>query len=324
MMAAEFLFEVPTEFMAAFQSNEISRFGGVLKDNASGKIVGHLQDAGISNSILNGLSSGPLAPVNTISSLAANAQLAGIKNMLEILQVFQFATLGVSVAGLGVSAIGFTVMNKRMKSISTAIDHLTEQMNQRFDEAAASRIRDSLSNLKGIIAIAKHKFETGESDSEWDRLGKQFIGESERFRAELEYMLSLDTVEDRAFDAILSAYFLSSSSAAKSLLLADKLDAARICASSVSRSYDEFFDDLTPIKLSSKLSQNLAAANQAAFEEEVIEAASQKVRFIREVQEVASTLPNLIDTLERRKLSGSEYLRSLQTDKRSPLLVLRG
>lgn len=42
----QMLFEVPRQFVAQVASGQVDRFGAILKEVATGRIVGHLQETG--------------------------------------------------------------------------------------------------------------------------------------------------------------------------------------------------------------------------------------------------------------------------------------
>ena len=321
-MINNYLFEVPAKFAAAYQANQLSRFGGVLKDNATGQIVGHLQESGISNNVMSGFLASPLAPMNAISSLTANVQLANIKGMLELMQVFQFATMGISIAGLGVSAVGFTILNKKINAISHAVGKLDDAVENGFRAMLKARVRDAIVDLKGTIAVAEHKFALGESGREWDSLGKKFIEKSERFRSEVQAILNEDSFDEEAFDSMLGALLLSNSSACKSFLLADNLIASRHHAEVASKTYDSLFDEVTPALLASRLRGTPGSDYDGSYNAETLAVAQHRVRFIRDIQESAASLPYLMETLRDRSIPGFEYVTAIQKNTREPLLVL--
>ena len=136
-----------------------------------------------------------MPPVSAISSVVANVQLASIQTMLQFMQVLQFATLGAAVAGIGVSVTGFALMNKKLNAMSDQVIGLRSDVRRGFDEIERARLRDMLSALLGVIALAEHKYAVGCDDKGWKTIGEQLIHMSERFHAELVYLINKDHVE---------------------------------------------------------------------------------------------------------------------------------
>ena len=130
-------FEVPAKFAGELASGNLIRAGAILKDAGSGQIVAHLQETGLAQKLVNGVVSSPFSPLqalNTPASLVANVQIAHLTAMVEGLKVLQFVNLGATVAGIGLSAIGFVLMNKKLNALQSQIATFEDRVEVRFQE----------------------------------------------------------------------------------------------------------------------------------------------------------------------------------------------
>ena len=132
-MFGQIPFDLPLRFLPGLASGDIVRYGAILKEAGTGRILGHLQESGIAQSLLSQALSSATSPlslassvVNTGSSIYTAIQVRQLKAMMETLQALQVATLGVSLVGVGVSVAGFLYMRKRFNSLDGRLDRLID------------------------------------------------------------------------------------------------------------------------------------------------------------------------------------------------------
>ncbi len=128
------------------------RYGGVIREKATGRIVRHLVE---SNLLTNNLMNLPINPILGGANLVTNAighgvtinQLNQIQKMLpSILQMSQIAA-GASVLNLGISIAGFAYMGYKLNQIQTSLGKLQQSM-----EAGFKNIDERLDILSGQLA----------------------------------------------------------------------------------------------------------------------------------------------------------------------------
>ena len=88
-------FEIPAKFFASVATGNVKRYGAILQDVATGRIVGHMKEVG-------GLVTG-LNPASILSQLGQHAQLAQIQQTLNTLQLISTVGAVASVASLAVA-----------------------------------------------------------------------------------------------------------------------------------------------------------------------------------------------------------------------------
>jgi len=127
-------FVIPTEFVSKVVSGEYVRYGTIIKDS-SGKIVGHLKEAGIESVLkdfkipTNPLSTGTEV-IKAASGIAQNFQLREMHKLLESMQLINNIGALASVATLGVSVAGFAVVTQKLNQLEDKLDITLEKVDR--------------------------------------------------------------------------------------------------------------------------------------------------------------------------------------------------
>lgn len=317
-------FEIPASYAAQLQSGALVRAGALLKDAGSGQIVAHLQETGLAHSLISSAMGSPFSPISALSSVAANAQLAQLKSMVEGLQILQFANLGATVAGIGISAIGFTLMNKKLNGLQTAMDTLARRIEESFKELHIRELRGHYSRIHGLFDQADQAYYQRNPSAKWQQLEKDLADESAYFRGEVAYLLQCETFDRGLFEALTRSYTLCNAGRIECLVLSRELNAAHKVSKDVARDYNELFDPLNPSKLAHK-SALLIQKKDTPFDHllrQEMFVMRDLVSNVRDAQDAALSKPYLLETLIEREVDGYEYLRQLREEKERPLLLL--
>lgn len=189
--------EPPAVFMAGLKAGDLVRYGAIIKDVGTGKIVGHLKEAGQFGEILSGLglspanvfrSFNPLSAAAELANIALNVdssvQLRAIKEQLNALQLMTNVAALTSVAGLGVSIGGFAALNAKLSRIETKLDSVASnvatikatlaEMQMSWETMALARIENAAQTL--VTA------ENATEDSRRLELAKEAASEFARLR----------------------------------------------------------------------------------------------------------------------------------------------
>jgi len=158
-----YLFDVPTHLKPLFDAGRIALRGVILKDVQTGRIVGHLKEAGQLGQVLARLPLNPLSSAAELANLVAqNQSLAAIQSALGTVQVLSAVGAVASVANLGVSVVGFAMvltklkrMDAKLDQVLNGLDFVKEQIKQAnftLDAIQLSELRaaaDSLEKAEG-------------------------------------------------------------------------------------------------------------------------------------------------------------------------------
>jgi hypothetical protein len=146
------LYEVPFQLQNLISSQQASLIGAIIKDNATGQVLGHVQQAsGLSSMLTQAVSStlsggfSPLSAVSVVQNEALRRGVAELKDGMILMQNLQYGTLALSGLGLGVSIAGFAATLTKLKAIEAKLEGLSDAM-----EAVTSDRRDD--DLKTIFA----------------------------------------------------------------------------------------------------------------------------------------------------------------------------
>ena len=128
-------FSIPSEFMGKVASGEYTRYGTIIKDNLSGKIIGHIKEVGM-NSVLKNfkIPTNPLSAnaeaVKAVSGVVQNFQVKEMQNVLESMQLVNNVGALASVATLGVSVSGFAVVTQKLNQLEEKLDVALEKVDR--------------------------------------------------------------------------------------------------------------------------------------------------------------------------------------------------
>ncbi len=119
--------QIPDEFMPRVLSGELMRKGAILQHVASGRIVGHLKEVGQLGLELSKL---PINPAMTLfgqgidlaNNIYQSVQMEKIQKALGVLQVTSGVGAVASVATLGVSVVGFSVISNQLSKMDSKLD----------------------------------------------------------------------------------------------------------------------------------------------------------------------------------------------------------
>jgi hypothetical protein len=126
-------FDIPGQWMGKVLSGDYIRYGSIIKEAASGKIIGHLQEAGGLGIIQGFVSSAN--PLSAITGVVNTVQLSGISNkinsvmeQMEVLQLTAQVGAAASIIGIGVSVVGFKIIIDKINHLESKVDVIAEDI----------------------------------------------------------------------------------------------------------------------------------------------------------------------------------------------------
>ena len=313
-MLSSIPFEIPVHMLMRFNAGELIRYGTILKDVATGKIVGHVQETGVAQSLLSSALSGLPTPVSMVSDLVnvgsgiyTARQISHLKVMMETLQSLQIATLGVSLVGVGVTVAGFVYMHKRFNALDGRINQVIESIQRGFEDQRKADLRVQLARTRSFLDRAQHARQLNAPLSEYMNVAAGLAEQAAFFEGEIAFLSSRDgTISLPVFWQLTQTLILCNGLRIDCEVRTNELDHALAVTDSVATSYRNLFNPLTPVSFQCGVEEGLAA-----------------VKVLRDVTDAAASKPYLIDYLRTRRISGDGYLDALENEKESPLLFLR-
>ncbi|MBT3919368.1 MAG: hypothetical protein HOF24_03160 [Flavobacteriaceae bacterium] len=315
-------FSIPKKFAAGLADGSLTRIGTLIKDAASGKIVAHVQETGLAQAAFDAVKiSGSLfSPLTSAlelgSSMYANVQLKNITKMVDSLQHLQYSNIAVSLGGLGVSIIGFTIVNKRLNGIENELSQMIDRIDYLLDRRELERQFHEISILS---KRAEKAYGLKNPAGQWMSIANDMLGVSDFFERKVSGCLNQDVFNANLFGSLVDAYSFCNAAQIECSILANELPYALAEAESQGEKYQELFDDLTAPRLVRKLKLN----HKSSFKEnEAQQKMKELVQGIREATDSALTKPYLIQSIIEKEIDGKEYLNRLREEKEHPILML--
>jgi len=312
------IFGVPEDYKLGLLSGELERFGTLIKDSNTGQIVAHLQESGIGSIILH---NSPLGLIEIAMNAASSAYMF---KAMEMLKMLQYATIGFSVVGIGVSAIGFMAMSKRLDSIENKLEGISNQIEHGFKDQTIRDFRAHFSKIRGLLKQADQAHELKNPAREWRDLASKLADEGAFFHGEIINLLKSTAFDQEEFTPLLQSYKLCNSGRIACLMLSNELPAAYKVSLDLAKESSTLFDDITPVYLARKTldgSLQLEYDSSDKLHNSQIKI-QELVRAIRDLTEYESTKPYLIHTLLEKGINGRLYMNTIREEKNRPLLML--
>jgi hypothetical protein len=157
---------IPEQFLPAVLSGQAVRYGCILKDVATGQIIGHLKELAGLSQLLSGI---PIHPLLTGAAAVAQAgqwidthmQLRQIRQALDHLQLVSSIGAVASVAGLGVSVAGFAIVWKRLQRLE---QNLNRAMDQLRAEVERLHLKIDLLSMAELTMASQQLDSAGHTD----------------------------------------------------------------------------------------------------------------------------------------------------------------
>lgn len=162
------LYDVPLQLQAMIGSQRASLVGAIIKDNATGQILGHVQQASGLSSVLSqtvgsAFSGGfsPLAAISVVQNETLRRSVAELKGGMVLMQNLQYGTLALSGLGLGVSIAGFAMTLAKLRAIEATLDQLSQGLEEitsdRRDDDLKAIFADVTGDLQNIDTLAERR-----------------------------------------------------------------------------------------------------------------------------------------------------------------------
>lgn len=310
IVISEILFKIPEAYLAGVQSGSLIRFGSILKEADTGKIVAHLQETGLGQQMLSTALGSISSPINLVPDIAQTVmayrtlgKLNEIKDSINVLQSLQIATLGISVVGVGVSLAGFAYLKKRLDKVDSNI----EEVLRLIRSERASTLRARFSRLKGLVTSCTQSHTLSNPNYEYARIAEELAIEAAFYEEELLHLTKTPSgIDLQAFGQLAQRLLLCNSLRVDCRVRTNELFNAQVISESVTSSYALVFDELTPSSFEGK---------QASREAICLT--------LREISEFAATKAHLLYDLRKTGVNGSEYMQKIEPGSSNAFMLLR-
>ena len=306
-------FEIPAQFLAAQVTGAVKPYGAILKDAATGRIVGHMQETGALQKVVQtGFSFDPTGATGLIGvdqNAAISGKLNAMQAMMGTMQVLQVATLASSVIGIGVTAASTAMIlnrldqvDKALVGIEASIANLPSKWREMDLRAKIVTVRTSLERLQE--AEVRPDAEAVVKSVE-ERLSYVF----DEIHDGLVEVVIQARVDAGLVKSLCASLALCGSAQIKSLLWLDMKEAAQIR----SRRQVEKLENLAFLMPQDLMVDRLGHDQATALGVS---------RDFSEIRLRIASLPSLARTLIAREINGREYVELIEQEETEPYLLL--
>lgn len=335
-----FLRNVPEHLVQGVNSGAYRVFGSVIKEVATGKGVGFLQEAApLASMALNGASLGPAGAATEVAlgvaQVAQNEAIrAGVERLEQAVSVLQglgIANLALSASGIGVSIAGFAVMSAKIDGVKRAVLGIADQMetvSAKIDALQQDAIDVDFAELKSLSKSFDEAWQLGDAAAvrRWHDVARGALSQQSRFELRADRVLSGNPQHYLGADPFLDAISLASALRVAALAACDESVAAREAAADGARSVERLTGGLGLADLSLALMIK-SSAQPGTLDWTVAQAAAnQSMRpvalKIRQREAAAITRAAPLSALEDRRVRPREWLEEARAESTSPVLFL--
>ena len=320
MGVGSFIFDVPARFGTEFLSGNVVRYGAILKDSSTGRIVGHLQETGAAQNLFRSV--GDLISNPTPLQLLSNYQIFRVDRKISVLQslvegvrTLQYANIALGTIGIGVSVAGFALTNARLKQIDKRIDNIEDSLsaiNSKIDSIQQGLIdakdQQLVSALKSLDTYGMID-DVSRRHNAIDLAGNSVRPHLEFYQKEIDRAIRQGRHVD-IISALVSRYALSASLVVQCWLLTDQNSAALHDARQIAQDANNLFDSFGPIEF-------------AALEGADTKSELQALAATREVQDLINSRPIIVSEILESEVRGSDYCNSISNFGSEPLVLVR-
>jgi hypothetical protein len=306
-------FSAAAEHIPGLLSGQVVRYGAILKDATTGQILGHVQETGVAQKILQaGLSFDPTGATGLIGvaqNVAISTKLNAMQQALGGLQVLQYASLFSSVVGVGVTAASTAMILKRLTSVDEALSRIEDSL-----ESLPARWRElSLRSRLLDVSTSIERLHEASFRSDASKVVSQVEKDLQKGFNHIHDGLCSVVIEAKVdpglLRALLAGLSLCGASEFKALVWLDEKDAAQ----HRSRVQFEKLQQLAFLMPKSQLAMRLVDGEglSSAISEES-----------SEIRHRVATQPALIQSLIDLGINGRAYVEQIQQEEKEPLLLL--
>ncbi|MFG6082191.1 hypothetical protein ACEUZ9_002834 [Paracoccus litorisediminis] len=304
-------FQIPAEFITRIATGEAVRYGAIIKDAASGHVLGHLQETNALRSAVNmgsALTSlNPAGVTAVVQNMVITSKLNALQSAMGTMQTLQMATLASSVIGIGVTAASTAIILKRLSAVDASVRRLEKSVDAIPALLRETDLRKTLVKLEAsldrIQEAEVRRDRNAVLQAEEARLQDAFTESCDA----ISFTVSQDRINPELLQAMLEALSLCGAAEFKVRIWRNEVKGAEKRASNQCTKLQNLAFIMPRQKLASRMTDEAALLISKESSEMRLRIASQ---------------PELARTLLAHGINGTEYIERIQSEENEPLLLL--
>ena len=317
-------FKVVGEFAQQLQAGEIARYGAILKNVETGKIVGHLQETGIFQNVLQQagsagvkLATNPvLGVVDTVANVASVAQnramgkqLTNIEGMVQSLSTVNLIGTVASVAGIGVTVASTALILQRMRVLKTSIDTIEDKIDGLPKAWGEMALRKTLRNIETQLERLEEVSLRSDPAPVVMKVEEHLHDGFSDLYDGAKTLVAEVHIDAELLRTLIAGLAVCGAGQYKSLMWLNETDAARSRANAQTQK-------LNALSMQMPLDKLIARANLSDDSARIINSE------MADVRAVSSSVPGLCAHLIASDIGGRHYIEAAQERDDDALLVL--
>lgn len=229
---------IPPEALAGLESGTLKLFGSVIRRSDTGAIAYHLQEAAPLAGKLGTVAMNPPLGVAKIvaDGLQNEVNRRAITNVgAKVANVTQIASLNLALtgAGIGVTAVCFALVAKRLDRIEDGLASLEEKLDEviaKIDEATHRETQDLFSHIRGLAEQYENSWELadkGRAEKVVEKVWHEGATLQDMSERRADHAMRTPALGYHASKPFLDAFAIISGLRIAALLAVDEIDVAR-------------------------------------------------------------------------------------------------
>lgn len=306
-------FEIPSQFLPGFHAGELVRYGTILKEVGTGKIVGHVQETGLLQKALQtGFSIDPTGATSLIGvaqNAAMMSKLNAMQAMMGTIQTLQIASLASSVVGIGVTAASAAIILNRLNEIDKTLGNIESSILTLPSKWRELDLRKKLVNVKTAVDRLHEAELRPDRDDVVRRVEEKLNYAFDELHDGLCSVVVEAQVDAGLLRGLLAGLALCGSAQIKSLIWLDQKEAAEHRARGQCAKLQE---------LAFRMPRSVMAERMAGGAETALGISKD----CAEIRVRIASQPDLSRILISRGIHGREFIERIHNEESEPLLIL--
>lgn len=321
-------FDIPERFADVVALGKVVRFGAVLKEVETGRIVGHLQETGALYDMLGRLPSLPLNPfsaINAVSGVVANVQLhrldSKVEQTLQLVQdlkSMQVASLTLAGLGLGVSVATFAYLKHRMDKVELRLDGIQAGQQKLLDEQRRAELERLETDLDAQLSHAEEAWHHGDGGQRaWSRVADKLNDMVYKYPKHIQRELEVGHIQDpQLLMYLMERFRVLGATRVECLILTGELHTALDFAQRFAENTQKMLARVTPLQFVDRGQAHRPAFSQALHRGRRFAAQ------LRDFHDVSASKPMLIADFIAHRVDGRDYIRQMKAEKKRELVAV--
>jgi len=335
-----FLRAVPDHLKAGVTDGSLRVFGSVLRSATNGQIAGFMQETSFLQNLLPSMMSAgsglqlAAVPGQVGQLVQGEIILAGVQRIehgMRLLTQLGVADLAMNAAGIGISAIGFSVMSMKIDQVKRVVESISGDIvavSAKLDELQRDAIDADFAELRSLSKAFDEGWRLSGDAAvrRWHEVARGALSGQTRFEQRAARVLVGGPSHYLAADPFLDAVSLANALRVAALAACNETSAAQEAAIDGARSFERMTGPIGMADLSlaelTKRKPEAGTTRWALAQAEANVAARITAGKIRRREAASATRAAPLALLEQRAIPARDWLAAAREEIESPVIIL--